>query len=157
MRSSDRSWILNTCVWVTTRTHLLVALVIADVVGCGVLYSIIEHHGPIEGQWWSIVTASTVGYGDQYPSSTAGRGVGAFLIVSMFVLVLCVGAKLTALVIEDRDKFSHEEQETVMAMLTKLVELESRQANGCPSCEKRSSADSTGTHTPNQPIDGVSS
>jgi len=31
--------------------------------------------------WYVIVTMSTVGYGDQYPISTAGRFMGAFIIV----------------------------------------------------------------------------
>lgn len=34
-----------------------------------------------------IVTGSTLGYGDFYPSSTTGRAVGAVLIVAMLVLV----------------------------------------------------------------------
>jgi len=32
--------------------------------------------------WWSLVTVSTVGYGDIYPSTTAGRVIASLLIVS---------------------------------------------------------------------------
>lgn len=31
--------------------------------------------------WYTVVTISTVGYGDQYPVTTAGRIIGAFIIV----------------------------------------------------------------------------
>ena len=34
-----------------------------------------------EALWWSLVTVSTVGYGDMYPETTAGRLVAAPLIV----------------------------------------------------------------------------
>lgn len=71
--------------------HLLVLLVLAIWVGCSLTYAVLEDKGPIEGLWWGIVTGSTVGYGDFYPSSTAGRAVGAVLIVSMLVLVPIAG------------------------------------------------------------------
>ena len=51
-------------------------------------YSILvvePNHSQIEGiseaLWWSLVTVSTVGYGDMYPETTAGRLVAAPLIV----------------------------------------------------------------------------
>ena len=35
----------------------------------------------IDSLWWSIVTLATVGYGDKYPVTTAGRVVGVIVIV----------------------------------------------------------------------------
>src|SRR5512135_2108306 len=35
----------------------------------------------IDALWWNIVTLSTVGYGDKYPVTTAGRVVGVIVIV----------------------------------------------------------------------------
>ena len=38
-------------------------------------------HTGIDALWWNIVTLSTVGYGDKYPVTTAGRLVGVIVIV----------------------------------------------------------------------------
>jgi voltage-gated potassium channel len=32
--------------------------------------------------WWAIVSVTTVGYGDRYPVTAAGRGIGALLLIS---------------------------------------------------------------------------
>jgi hypothetical protein len=81
--------------------HLLVLVVIGIWVVCSLVYALLEDKGPIEGLWWGIVTGSTVGYGDFYPSSTAGRAVGAFLIVSMLVLVpIAIGHVIANLVFD---------------------------------------------------------
>ena len=81
--------------------HLLVLVVLAIWVVCSLVYALLEEKGPIEGLWWGIVTGSTVGYGDFYPSSTAGRAVGAFLIVSMLVLVpIAIGHVIANLVFD---------------------------------------------------------
>ncbi len=81
--------------------HLLVLLVLAIWVGCSLAYAVLEDKGPIEGLWWGVVTGSTVGYGDFYPSTTAGRAVGAVLIVSMLVLVpIAIGHVIANLVFD---------------------------------------------------------
>lgn len=81
--------------------HLLVLLVLAIWVGCSLTYAALEDKGPIEGLWWGIVTGSTVGYGDFYPATTAGRTVGALLIVSMLVFVpIAIGHVIANLVFD---------------------------------------------------------
>jgi hypothetical protein len=81
--------------------HLLVLMVLAIWVVCSLTYAVLEGKGPIEGLWWGIVTGSTVGYGDFYPSSTAGRAIGAVLIVSMLVLVpIAIGHVIANLVFD---------------------------------------------------------
>ena len=81
--------------------HLLVLVVLGIWVACSLVYALLEDKGPIEGLWWGIVTGSTVGYGDFYPSSTAGRAVGAILIVSMLVLVpIAIGHVIANLVLD---------------------------------------------------------
>ena len=74
--------------------------------------------GPIRSLWWAVVTASTVGYGDAYPETTAGRGVAVLLIVAMVTLILpMITALFTAKLVVDRDAFTHEEQEEIKSTL----------------------------------------
>lgn len=81
--------------------HLLVLVVLGIWVACSLTYAVLEDKGPVEGLWWGIVTGSTVGYGDYYPSTTAGRAVGAVLIVSMLVLVpIAIGHVIANLVFD---------------------------------------------------------
>lgn len=81
--------------------HLLVLLVLAIWVSCSLTYAVLEDKGPVEGLWWGIVTGSTVGYGDFYPATTAGRVIGAVLIVSMLVFVpIAIGHVIANLVFD---------------------------------------------------------
>lgn len=70
-------------------TLLIVVLVVLVVVTVGsILIVLVE--APVEGAnirsgedavWWSIVTVSTVGYGDRYPVTPLGRLIGTAMIV----------------------------------------------------------------------------
>jgi voltage-gated potassium channel len=39
-------------------------------------------HGPGDALWWSIVTITTVGYGDRFPATSEGRLIGSILMVA---------------------------------------------------------------------------
>jgi voltage-gated potassium channel len=39
-------------------------------------------HGPQDALWWSVVTLTTVGYGDRYPVTPEGRVVAAILMIA---------------------------------------------------------------------------
>jgi hypothetical protein len=104
------NWVVDQFVKIANRPRLLAIATVVDLVGCGLAYAVIEGHDVIKGLWWAVVTGFTVGYGDTFPVTPAGRVLGAFLIISMFVLALCLGAQITSRLIVDNDEFTHAEQ-----------------------------------------------
>ncbi len=50
--------------------------------------------------WWACTTMSTVGYGDLYPVTTAGRVVGVLLMVGGIALLGTVTATLASWLVE---------------------------------------------------------
>jgi voltage-gated potassium channel len=49
-----------------------------------------------DGVWWSVVTATTVGYGDLYPKTAEGRIIGIFVMAMGIVFVSLLTAALAA-------------------------------------------------------------
>lgn len=61
-------------------------------------------HSLWDGFWWSIVTVGTVGYGDKYPVSVAGRLVGLLLIFSGVGLMSLLTATIASVFVERKIK-----------------------------------------------------
>jgi voltage-gated potassium channel len=76
------------------RVATLVALAVAIVVIGAVLFSIFEHIGFGTSLYWSITTATTVGYGDVLPHNTAGRVIAAGVMLTTIPIVGAVFALL---------------------------------------------------------------
>lgn len=53
--------------------------------------------GIFQGLWWTVVTVTTVGYGDLYPKNPAGRIVAALVILTGIVLFGLATASLTSM------------------------------------------------------------
>jgi hypothetical protein len=82
-------------VWDTYSTHVIVALVVA-VVGLGtVVYQSLEDWGWVDSLYFSVVTLTSVGYGDLAPSSPGSKLFTVFYIVTGISLL---GAALNEIV-----------------------------------------------------------
>jgi voltage-gated potassium channel len=71
--------------------------------------------------WWSVVTTTTTGYGDISPQTLGGRVMAGFVMLTaiLFVLPLLIG-RIAMAMIENRDAYTHEEQETMKAELAAI-------------------------------------
>ena len=47
--------------------------------------------------WWALCTVSTIGYGDIYPMTTAGRWIGVFLILAGVLFFLGATASIASI------------------------------------------------------------
>ena len=99
--------------WLTTlySTNLcLVALV----------FAIVEDRHYPDALWWGIVTSTTTGYGDIFPTSLVGRLAGGELMLTNILLVAMIVSRVMHAVTEDLDKFSHDEQERIKQHLAAI-------------------------------------
>jgi voltage-gated potassium channel len=55
-----------------------------------------------DGLWWAVVTVATVGYGDLYPRSGAGRLVAMLFILSGFVFTALISGTVASIFVERR-------------------------------------------------------
>ncbi|WP_026958685.1 potassium channel family protein [Aliagarivorans taiwanensis] len=90
-----------------------------------VLVEIPDPNSPFEGAadiiWWSVVTLSTVGYGDYVPTSMAGRAVASIVILAGVSVFGAFTAYVTSLMMS-ASRNAHERE-----LLTRLERLERSQ------------------------------
>lgn len=56
-----------------------------------------------DGLWWAVTTVTTVGYGDTYPKTAAGRGIGVALMLLGISLFSVITANVAAFFVEERE------------------------------------------------------
>lgn len=56
-----------------------------------------------DGLWWAVTTVTTVGYGDTYPKTAAGRGLGVALMIVGVGLFGALTASLAAYFVEENE------------------------------------------------------
>src|SRR5688572_7236721 len=94
----------------------------------GFLFSYFEDKPHFESFWWACVTGLTIGYGDLYPVTVGGKivAIGLMHLVPLVIVPLIV-ARLLITVIEDKNQFSHDEQEEMkndIKLIKKALGLE---------------------------------
>lgn len=95
------------------KLHYALAVTAVVVVGSGLLVHSLERNTTDaniktvpDGLWWAITTVTTVGYGDRYPTTPAGRGIGVFLMIVGIALFGFVAGSLASFLVE-QDEESH--------------------------------------------------
>ena len=78
----------------------------------GSLFSYFEDKPLFDSFWWACVTGLTIGYGDMYPLTVAGK-IDALVLMHIVPLVIIplIITRLLTTVVEDRNVFTHEKQE----------------------------------------------
>lgn len=109
------------------RGFLLVVLLVSSV--SGVLMWMFERGAnelvasPVDGLWWALVTATTVGYGDVYPVTSEGRAIAVVLMFVGIALLSVVTANIAAFFLEEEDKGQQEVHERLERIERALQEL----------------------------------
>jgi len=109
--------------------RLLIGVITLNVIACGEIYALLEGKGPIQGPWWALVTASTVGYGDLYPASTVGRGIAGWLIVTSIAFVAMGTAQLTNHLLTDPNAWTDDEQKQLLSDVKTILENQEKMMN----------------------------
>lgn len=82
----------------------------------------------LDGLWWSLVTLSTVGYGDISPSTSGGRIVAAVLILTGIGVISSLTGTITGFFLRDRrPSCQHDKVQMVLTMYESLNDLEKKE------------------------------
>jgi voltage-gated potassium channel len=109
---------------VANSPKLLATVFGTTLAAASVMYSIAEDTSLLDSVYWSLVTATTLGYGDLSPDSTFGKVLTSLLITfTVFVMIPTITANVAAWLIESRDEFTHDEQEQMKADLREILAI----------------------------------
>lgn len=111
----------------TTLASILLLMVILLTVGSSMMI-FIEQQSPAanikdggDALWWALVTISTVGYGDHYPVTTAGKLLAASLIICGVGLFGMISGLITSMIVAPRPthyKTSEQSEKLLKEILT---------------------------------------
>jgi voltage-gated potassium channel len=94
---------------------------IALIVVSAVLFSLFEGRDIFESIYWAGTTATSTGYGDISPQTLPGRMLAfAVMHLAIFFIAPMIVVRLITQLIEDRNEFTHEEQEDLKRELREV-------------------------------------
>lgn len=96
-------------------------------IGAVIAYSVCDDKSLWDSLWWGFMTFTTVGYGDQYPTSACGRFFGiALVMAAVFIVLPTMTALVSRYLIHDEHEFTHAEQEEIKLLLREIHAATSR-------------------------------
>jgi voltage-gated potassium channel len=132
------------------RLHYALLVTLTVVVGSAALTLAVENDsGNIktlgDGLWWAVTTITTVGYGDRYPVTAAGRGIAALLMVTGIAFFGVLTANVAAFFLERNDEPEDQEDDRLDEILRRLAAIEEslRDDGGIADKPRRSRAGAT--------------
>lgn len=109
--------------YVANRLWIILAIYLASLFIAAALFAVFESKPFADGIWWAIVTALTIGYGDLSPATVPGRITGIFFgHFWIFGIIAMIVANIIVNLLEDKNAFTHEEQEWQEAILTRIAQ-----------------------------------
>lgn len=95
--------------------------------GFTLLFMAIEGHSFADSLYWAGTTATSTGYGDISPKTTAGEMVAlALMHLSIFGVAPLIVVRLIERLNQDRDAFTHEEQVRIVETLARIEQAVAR-------------------------------
>ena len=123
--------------WFKSPFCKLIVLVVVILLVCSLCIYVVElkdladdkKNTFLSAVWWTVVTMTTVGYGDHYPVTIEGRLVAAVLMIAGIALIGVVTATVAAWLVQrvsspskDESERSIEELKTEVAALTATLQ-----------------------------------
>lgn len=93
-------------------------------IGSAAVFSLVESKSFFDALYWAGTTATSTGYGDISPQTVSGK-ILAFILqhVSIFVVAPLVIVRLHERMVENRDAFTHHEQEEIKAGIGRVEQM----------------------------------
>lgn len=117
---------------VRQRVHYVLLSTLVLVLGAAIFVFEVERNsdGAIDSfgdaLWWSMATITTVGYGDEAPTTGAGRGVGIFLMLAGIGFFGVITANLAAIIMKPAPEETQAELDRLDEILLRLEAIERR-------------------------------
>ncbi|QEY16290.1 two pore domain potassium channel family protein [Cellvibrio sp. KY-GH-1] len=109
-------------IYVANRLWVILAIYLTSILIAAELFSVFESKSFADGIWWAVVTALTIGYGDLSPATVPGRITGIFFgHFWIFGIIPMIVANIIVKLLEDKNAFTHEEQEWQEDILTDIA------------------------------------
>jgi voltage-gated potassium channel len=105
----------------TDTLRELAAVYTVLIVASSAAFMALEGHNFATSLYWAGTTATSTGYGDITPKSTAGQVLAFFLMhVSVFCVAPLIIVRLVERLNEDQNAFTHEEQVHILEGIARL-------------------------------------
>jgi len=85
------------------------------------LFALFEGHNLVDAYWWTFVTGLTIGYGDIYPITIAGKVLAVIWAnFTVFILAPLFIGRIVTTMIENKNEFTDGEQKRLMKIIERI-------------------------------------